>query len=117
MGVLARAKSYFGRGGQLTVLPQVATPEIPADASCFTVTGTTAITGFGTVTTQILPGRTINLLGTHATGPAFTDTAIASTGNGKIHLSAALTLANGTSVTFMQTNIGAWVETARSANG
>ena len=29
----------------------------------------------------------------------------------------ALTLANGTSVTFMQTNDGAWVELARAANG
>jgi hypothetical protein len=118
MGVIARAKSFFGRGGgQLTVLPTVATPEIPADQSVFTVTGTTPITGFGTTLTGVNPGRHITLIGTHATGPAFTDTAIGSTANGKIHLSAALTLANGTAIQFVQLNNGAWAEVARAANG
>ena len=32
-------------------------------------------------------------------------------------LSAALTLANGTTVTLVQLNNGAWAETARAANG
>jgi len=108
--------SFFGTGKTLPELPQVATPILNPSYSAFTVTGTTAITGFST-STPILPGREVKLIGTHATGPAFTDTAIASTANGAIHLSAALTLANGTTVTLVQLNNGAWAETARAANG
>ena len=117
MTVQSRLYQFFGGSGKtLPELEQTATPVISPAYSVFTVTGTTAITGFST-SSQIMPGRNIVLIGTHATGPAFTDTAIASTANGKIHLSAALTLAAGTTVSFVQNSVGAWLETARAANG
>lgn len=115
--IMSRVRSYFGyKGGALPVLPAVATPYISDTDSVYTVGGTTAITGFDT-SSPIYPGRPIVLLGTDGTGPAFTDTAISATANGKIHLSAALTLANGTAVTFVQANNGSWWETGRAANG
>jgi hypothetical protein len=115
--IWSRSKSFFGyKAGALPVLGQVGTPFIAETDVVYTVTGTTAITAFDSAS-PVFPGRPLVLLGTHATGPAFTDTAIASTANGKIHLSGALTLANGTSLSLIQANNGSWWETARSANG
>ena len=116
MGVIARERSSPGGGQQIQTLAQVATPRIPVDGAIFNVTGTTGITGFDT-TTPIIPGRVVVILGIHATGPAYTDTAIASTANGKIHLSGSLTQALGTSLTLFQNTNGSWIETARAANG
>lgn len=116
MAVPARLKSLVGTGGVLQVLEVSATPMIDTAYSVFTVGGTTAITGFN-VSTPILPGRLIVLLGTDVTGPAFTDTAISGTANGKIHLGSALTLANGTAIAFVQAANGSWWELGRSANG
>jgi hypothetical protein len=116
MAILARLKSLAGTGEILPVLPVSATPVISPAYSVFTVGGTTAITSFST-DTPVLPGRVVILMGTDATGPVFTDTAIGSTAEGKIHLSAALTLANGTAIAFVQGNNGSWWEVARAANG
>jgi len=116
---IARMKSLTGIAKTLPVLPQVAKPYLDPNYSVFNVTGQVAITGFDTNQTPILPGRTIILIGIdpNTTGPAITDTAIASTANGLISLSAALTLAAGSTVTFVQNNVGGWYEVARAANG
>ena len=115
MSIWQRTKSTSGRQKTLPELTAAATLTIPDTSNVFTVTGTTGITGMHSA--SIWPGRQITLLGTHATGPAFTDTAIASTAVDKIHLSAALTLILGASVTFTQGINGSWWESARAING
>lgn len=105
---------------------QLVIPTIPSATSLiinsfsndFFVTGTTAITNINTTAAGINPGRTITLLGATATGPAITDTAATLTGtNGTIALSAALSLALGSTVTLKQQNSGQWWEIARAVNG
>lgn len=114
--ILARAKSEYGTGKGLTELTAASDLVVPPDGTVFTVTGTTGIATIN-ATGPYFPGRTITLLGTDATGPAFTDTAIASTAQGKVHLSAALTLILGATVTFACGNNGSWWETGRGVNG
>lgn len=110
MGVIARAKSFFGRGGaQLSELPQVAVPVLPQDQSVFTVTGTTGITSFS-LASGVNPGRHVLLIGTHATGPALTDTALSGTANGLIHTVGSRTIGLGKSILLVQMNNGSWWE-------
>lgn len=116
MSQFARLKTHVGTGDSLPVLEQVATPRLRDGYNVYTVTGTTAITGFSTEI-PIRPGRRVTLIGTHATGPAFTDTAFGSAVEGSICLSAALTLAAGSVVTLVQYDNGAWVEDGRAVNG
>ena len=115
MSQFARLKTLVGTGDSLPVLEQVATPRLRDGYNVYTVTGTTAITGLSTEI-PIRPGRQVTLIGTHATGPAITDTAIGSAVEGTISLSAALTLASGSVVTLIQNNEGAWLEMSRAAN-
>lgn len=90
-------------------------PAIPDYADAVILTGTVATTEL--VPTNIRPGRILAVRGTDGTGPALTDTAVASTAANKMHLSAALTLALGSTVTFMQATNGSWWEIGRGVNG
>ena len=113
----ARLKSLVGFTAD--AIPSVASATalpIPDNATAIKITGTTAIASFDTGA-GIQPGRILRVFGNDGTGSAFTDTAIASTSNGKLHLSASLTLALGGNITFTQWDNGAWQETARSLNG
>lgn len=62
------------------------------------------------------PGRMITLVGhPDASGSTiFTDTAYASTAEGKMHLTGALVVGKTTSVTFRQNDNGSWSEVDRS---
>lgn len=114
--VTARMISRNGTGKALPELTAASDLVIPPDGTAFTLTGTTGIDTIN-ATGPVFPGRQITLLGTDATGPALTDTAIASTAQGKIHLSAALTLILGATVTFTCANNGSWWESGRGVNG
>ncbi len=114
MAIWSRLKSIAGDREAIQEIASATTLSVPDNANTFIVTGTTAITG---MTGTFWPGRQVTLIGTDATGPAFTDTAIASTAVDKIHLSAALTLANGSTVTLQMSNVGAWWEIGRAVNG
>lgn len=96
-------------------LASATSPAVPDYADCIILTGTVATTEL--VSTNIQPGRILVVKGTDVTGPALTDTAIASTANKKMHLSAALTLANGSTITFEQGANGSWWEISRAVNG
>ena len=114
--IIARLKTVGGDGSGLQELTAASDLVLPPDGNVFNLTGTTGVTTIN-ATGPFYPGRIVTLIGTDGTGPAFTDTAIASTAQGKIHLSAALTLILGATVTFVCDNGGAWRETARAVNG
>lgn len=114
MSIWQRLKTTAGDRSEIPSIASATTLTIPSNSNVFIVTGTTAITG---MTGTLWPGRVVTLIGTDATGPAFTDTAIASTAVDKVHLSAALTLILGSTVTFVMGNNGSWWEIARAVNG
>lgn len=117
MALGARLKNIGGgsKSPQAALIASASTIVIPQDAESIEVTGTT---GIATINYDMVrPGRQIWVWGRDATGPALTDTALASTAAGKLHLTAACTLANGASITFRQAPNGSWWETARGVNG
>lgn len=118
MAQWGRVKQYGGTGAKFPQVASAATVSLPENRSIFDITGTTGITTLSS-SMRILPGRVVTLTSTDATGAALTDTAAstASTANGTISLSAAITVKLGTNITLMQQNNGQWHETARAVNG
>lgn len=110
-----RLTSIAGGTFPIPTIPSATILEVPEEWNTIEVSGTTAITSISTQ--YLLPGRHLTMLGTDDTGPAFTDTAVASTANGLIHLSAAMTLGLGKTLTLVQANNGSWWEVARAVNG
>lgn len=80
----------------------------------WTITGTTTVTNIN-LTGSYFPGRIITIIAAGAF--AWTDTAVATATQGKVHLSAAYTMAVGDTLTLICGNNGDWYELARSVNG
>lgn len=113
--VWARLKAIGG--GTERQLPTIASATalvLNETSNVFVVTGTTTIGSIDTATTPIRPGRVIVLL--FAGTISVTDTAVASTANGKIH-TGSTSPALGTTLTLMQANNGSWWQIGYSANG
>ena len=112
MGYLGRLKNFAGA----TPIRQVAsatTITVAPENSTIELTGTTEIANIAY--DQIRAGRILVLICKDATGPAITDTAIASTAAQKVHTGGSLVLANGESLVLQQQSNGSWWQLSTAA--
>lgn len=89
--------------------------EIPNKGGSFIVNAASAVT-VPSLKAALRPGRVVTLIAAADTAGtiAITDTAYASTAEGLVHLTAALTLDKTSSVTLRQNSNGSWSEVDRA---